>query len=99
MTARFGLGKDSFVVEVASNDGYLLQYFVKRDVPVLGIEPAGNVAKVAMEKGVPTVVRSSARHSRANSSPMAAMQTWRWAITCWPRCPTSTTLSKASKSC
>ncbi|MGA9672569.1 MAG: class I SAM-dependent methyltransferase, partial [Terracidiphilus sp.] len=57
MKARFGLDRDSFVVEVASNDGYLLQYFVKRDVPVLGIEPAANVAKVAVEKGVPTLVR------------------------------------------
>jgi SAM-dependent methyltransferase len=57
MKARFGLGQHSFVIEVASNDGYLLQYFVKRDVPVLGIEPAANVAKVAVEKGVPTLVR------------------------------------------
>jgi SAM-dependent methyltransferase len=57
MKMRFGLGRESFVVEVASNDGYLLQYFVKRDVPVLGIEPAANVAKVAVEKGVPTLVR------------------------------------------
>jgi SAM-dependent methyltransferase len=57
MQSRFGLGKQSFVVEVASNDGYLLQYFVKRDVPVLGIEPAANVAKVAVEKQVPTLVR------------------------------------------
>jgi len=57
MTERFGLGKDSFVVEVASNDGYLLQYFVNRNVPVLGIEPAANVAKVAVEKGVPTLVQ------------------------------------------
>jgi SAM-dependent methyltransferase len=57
MTKRFGLGKQSFVVEVASNDGYLLQYFVQRDVPVLGIEPAANVAKVAVEKGVPTLVQ------------------------------------------
>jgi SAM-dependent methyltransferase len=57
MQTRFGLNHDSFVVEVASNDGYLLQYFVKRDVPVLGIEPAANVAKVAVEKGVPTLVR------------------------------------------
>jgi SAM-dependent methyltransferase len=55
--SRFGLGKHSFVIEVASNDGYLLQYFVKRDVPVLGIEPAANVAKVAVEKNVPTLVR------------------------------------------
>jgi len=57
MKTRFGLGKQSFVVEVASNDGYLLQYFVTRDVPVLGIEPAANVAKVAVEKGIPTLVR------------------------------------------
>jgi SAM-dependent methyltransferase len=57
MTERFGLNGKSFVVEVASNDGYLLQYFVKRGVPVLGIEPAANVAKVAVEKGVPSLVR------------------------------------------
>ncbi len=57
MTKRFGLNGSSFVVEVASNDGYLLQYFVERNVPVLGIEPAANVAKVAVEKGVPTLVR------------------------------------------
>jgi SAM-dependent methyltransferase len=57
MKTRFALGGHSFVVEVASNDGYLLQYFVKRDVPVLGIEPAANVAKVAVEKGVPSLVR------------------------------------------
>jgi hypothetical protein len=57
MQSRFGLGKDSFVVEVASNDGYLLQYFVQRDVPVLGIEPAANVAEVAVAKGVPTLVK------------------------------------------
>ena len=57
MAARFGLGPQSFVVEVASNDGYLLQYFAQQKVPVLGIEPAANVAKVAVEKGVPTLVR------------------------------------------
>jgi SAM-dependent methyltransferase len=45
------------VVEVASNDGYLLQYFVERNVPALGIEPAANVAKAAVERGVPTLVR------------------------------------------
>jgi SAM-dependent methyltransferase len=54
---RLGLGPDSFVVEVASNDGYLLQHFVKKGIPVLGIEPAANVAKVAEEKGVPTLVK------------------------------------------
>jgi SAM-dependent methyltransferase len=57
MQARFGLGKQSFVAEVASNDGYLLQYFVRMGVPVLGIEPAANVAEAAVEKGVPTLVR------------------------------------------
>ncbi len=57
VTKRFGLNSQSFVVEVASNDGYLLQYFVREKVPVLGIEPAANVAKVAVEKGVPTLVR------------------------------------------
>ncbi len=57
MKSRFDLCKESFVIEVASNDGYLLQYFVQRKVPVLGIEPAANVAKVAVEKGVPTLVK------------------------------------------
>jgi hypothetical protein len=54
MIARFGLNRESFVVELASNDGYLLQFFVAKGIPCLGIEPAVNVAKVAMEKGVPT---------------------------------------------
>ena len=57
MIRRLALSKQSFVVEVASNDGYLLQYFVQGNVPVLGIEPAANVAKVAVEKGVPTLTR------------------------------------------
>jgi len=57
MTDRFVLGPSNFVVEIASNDGYLLQYFVKKGIPVLGIEPASNVAKVAEEKGVPTLNR------------------------------------------
>jgi SAM-dependent methyltransferase len=54
---RLRLTERSFVVEVASNDGYLLQHFVRRGIPVLGIEPAANVAKVAIAKGVPTVVK------------------------------------------
>ena len=56
MVSRFGLDGSSQVVEIASNDGYLLQYFVERGVPVLGIEPAANVAEVAEAKGVPTLV-------------------------------------------
>ncbi len=55
MIERFGFGSGSRVVEVASNDGYLLQHFVARGVPVLGIEPARNVAEVAERKGVPTM--------------------------------------------
>jgi len=51
---RAGLGEHSFVVELASNDGYLLQHFVARGVPVLGVEPALNVAEAAIERGVPT---------------------------------------------
>lgn len=55
-TARFGLGSDTLVVEIASNDGYLLQYFVGRGIPVLGIDPAANAAQEARRKGVPTLV-------------------------------------------
>jgi hypothetical protein len=54
---RFQLGPKSLVVELASNDGYLLQYFVEQSVPVLGIEPAVNVAKEATKKGIPTLVK------------------------------------------
>jgi SAM-dependent methyltransferase len=54
MIARFGLGQNSKVVEIASNDGYLLKNFVQRSIPVLGIEPAANVADVARAQGIPT---------------------------------------------
>ena len=57
MCERFGINRESRVVEIASNDGYLLQHFVARGVPVLGVEPAANVAKVAIEKGIPSVVK------------------------------------------
>jgi SAM-dependent methyltransferase len=53
---RYGLHEGSQVVELASNDGYLLQYFVERKIPVLGVEPAANVAEVARERGIPTEV-------------------------------------------
>jgi len=56
MISRFGLNQGSVVTEVASNDGYLLQYFVGQNIPVLGIEPAANVARVASGKGIPTLV-------------------------------------------
>jgi 2-polyprenyl-3-methyl-5-hydroxy-6-metoxy-1,4-benzoquinol methylase len=70
MTARFGLGAGSRVVEVASNDGYLLRWFRDMGVPVLGVEPAANVAKVAEENGIPSRVmffgRETARTLAAN---------------------------------
>jgi SAM-dependent methyltransferase len=53
---RLRLGPSSFVVEIASNDGYLLKNIVRRGIPCLGIEPAANVAKVAVEQGIPTQV-------------------------------------------
>ena len=67
MTERYGIGRDSQVVEIASNDGYLLQYFAERGVPVLGIEPAANVAKVGEPEGHPDarrVLRREARRGR-----------------------------------
>jgi SAM-dependent methyltransferase len=56
MIERLNLDGESHVVEIASNDGYLLQFFHERQIPVLGIEPAANVAKVALQKGIPTLV-------------------------------------------
>jgi hypothetical protein len=53
---RFNLGKESLAIELASNDGYLLQNFVKKGIPALGVEPAANVAKVAMDKGIKILV-------------------------------------------
>jgi SAM-dependent methyltransferase len=57
ITERLDLTKKSLVMEVASNDGYLLQYFVKKNIPVLGIEPAANVAEIAVKKGINTIVK------------------------------------------
>jgi hypothetical protein len=56
MTGRLGLTPGSLVTEVASNDGYLLQHFLAQGIPVLGVEPAANVAEVARERGIRTVV-------------------------------------------
>jgi SAM-dependent methyltransferase len=57
ITNKLGLNAESLVLEIASNDGYLLQYFVKMGIPVLGIEPAANIAEVAIKKGVATLVK------------------------------------------
>ena len=56
MIDALGLNEQSRVIELASNDGYLLQYFVEKGIPVLGIEPAQNIARAAEEKGVSTLV-------------------------------------------
>jgi 2-polyprenyl-3-methyl-5-hydroxy-6-metoxy-1,4-benzoquinol methylase len=56
MIGRFGYNKDSLVIEVASNDGYLLQYFKEKQVPVLGIEPTANTAAVAKQKNIESVI-------------------------------------------
>jgi hypothetical protein len=75
MIDRLDLSPDSLVTEVASNDGYLLQHFMARDIPVLGIEPASNVAESALSRGIPTEVEFlssgtgreiAARHGRAD---------------------------------
>jgi len=63
MTADLGLTADSLVTEVASNDGYLLQHFVASGIPVLGVEPAGNVAEAAQARGVTTVVEFLSRET------------------------------------
>jgi SAM-dependent methyltransferase len=68
---RFGLGPESRVVEVASNDGYLLRWFRDLGVPVLGVEPAGNVAAVAREDGIRTLVKF---FGRATAREIAAMR-------------------------
>ena len=66
LTREFALDATSQVVEMASNDGYLLQFFVKRGIPALGVEPAANVAKVANDKGVPTLAKFFNRQTAAD---------------------------------
>ena len=75
MIERLGLTSESLVTEVASNDGYLLQHFLAQGIPVLGVEPAANVAEAARARGIPTLVEFlgagtgaaiSARHGRAD---------------------------------
>jgi hypothetical protein len=65
MSSRYALGPDSRVVEIASNDGYLLQHFAAMGIPVLGVEPAANVAQAAVAKGIPTVTKFFGAQSAA----------------------------------
>jgi hypothetical protein len=57
ISEKLYLNSNSCVIEIASNDGYLLQYFKKKNIPILGVEPAANVAEVAIKKGIPTLVK------------------------------------------
>jgi hypothetical protein len=85
------LGPGSLVVEIASNDGYLLQHFVKAGVPVLGIEPARTWRKVALAKGIPTRPSSSERRRAKMSLDRRShgqAPTCSSATTSWPRCRT-----------
>jgi Putative zinc binding domain len=59
---QFELGPESLVIEVASNDGYMLQFFLRAGVPCLGIEPAANIARAAQQKGIPTMVEFFGNH-------------------------------------
>ena len=98
MIERFKLGSQSRVIEVASNDGYLLQYFKARGVPVLGIDPAANCAEVAeRERGIPTLVRFFGRKTADGGRRPTARPTSSPATTCWRMCPTSTTSWRGSK--
>ncbi len=72
---RFGLGPRSLVVELGSNDGYLLQYLVARGIPVLGIEPAVNVASAAIARGVPTRTMLFGRERGSSWPPRAGEPT------------------------
>lgn len=57
ISEKLSLNSQSLVIEIASNDGYLLQYFKEKNIPMLGIEPAANVAQVAIARGIPTLVK------------------------------------------
>ncbi|HMW40298.1 MAG TPA: hypothetical protein PKD57_12905 [Saprospiraceae bacterium] len=63
MITSMGLDSQNLVIEIASNDGYLLQYFKQAGIPVLGIEPTSNTAEVAIAKGIPTLVRFFGRET------------------------------------
>lgn len=93
MTSYLGLGADDLVIEVASNDGYLLQYFAEVGIEVLGIEPASGVAEIAINKGVSTLVEFFGEEVSRKLAEKRS-QDLCWEITCWHMFPIFTTLSK-----
>ena len=92
---RLELGPDDLVVELASNDGYLLQHFVGTGIPILGIDPAANVAQAAEARGVPTRVAFFGRETAAQLAAEGRRRASSSATTSLRRCPTSTTSSRA----
>jgi hypothetical protein len=95
MVKHFHLDHNSLVVELASNDGYLLQYFVEKGVPVLGIEPAVNVAKEATKKGIPTLVKFFGQELAAEMVRDGTQADLSWGTTSWPRFRTSAVSCRA----
>ena len=93
MVERFGFGSEHRVIEIASNDGYLLQWFKAKGITVLGVEPAANIAMVAwLTKGIPSSENSSAWKRPSRWSLTAIRQTCCWEITCsltFPMCTIS----------
>jgi hypothetical protein len=88
-------GPEQPVVELASNDGYLLQYFIAAGVPVLGVEPAANVAKVARPRACPRWSASSGKETARQLVQEGQQADLLPATTCWGTCRTSTTSSRA----
>ena len=83
MISRFGYNQDSLVVEIASNDGYLLQHFNNVGVPVLGVEPTTNTAQVAILKVSRQSRNISRRHLPSNSWNLVKLLIWYWEIMFW----------------
>ncbi len=79
MVERFGLNKKSLVMEIASNDGYLLQYFKKYSIPVQGVEPSKNTAEIATGKGIPTdITFFNTAYATGNGKNFASGRSHHW---------------------
>ena len=100
LIARRGLGPESLVIEVASNDGYLLQFYQQRGIPVLGIEPAANIAELAIKtKGIPTLVEFFDEELAGGSPRKASLPTSSTPTMSSPMFPIPTDSPAASSGC
>ena len=95
---RLALGPRSLVMEVASNDGYLLQYLQQRDIPCVGVEPT-EARRGPRARASNASANSSAWRWRSALPPSAAAATWCWATRCWRTCPTATTSAPGCARC